>query len=118
MNHPALPGRHRVEFDLVTAGDRLLGSAPGALGDHLFALLPVARGVEYHPLAFADPLKGGLEAEQLERVDRLATAADQQAVVVFAFDCRGDRLVVFFDHHGSIEFQLVEHTLDHCLYTF
>ena len=112
MDDAALLGAHRVHLDDPVGAQRLLGGAGGAGGEDLAAALAVAGGVEQDPLALADPAEGGLVAEQLQRVDRLAAAADQEPVVVVAADDRFDRLVVLGDLDIALEVELVEDALD------
>ena len=86
VDDAALLGAHRVHLDDVVAAQRLLGGAVGAALEGLAPALAVAGGVDDDPLALAQAAEGGLVAEQLQGVDRLAAFADQQAVVVLAFD--------------------------------
>ena len=86
VDDAALLGAHRVHLDHVVAAQRLLGGAVGAALERLAAALAVAGGVDDDPFALAQAAEGGLVAEQLQGVDRLAAFADQQAVVVLALD--------------------------------
>ena len=92
--------------------ERLLGGAVGAGDQHLAAALAVAGGVDDDPLALAHAAEGGLVAEQLQRVDRLAALADQQAVVVLAVDDGVDPVVVLADLDLTFKVKLVENPLD------
>jgi hypothetical protein len=113
VHHPPLLGAHLVELDRPVAAERLLGGAVGTALEHLAPALAVAGGVEEDPLALPHAEEGGLVAEQLQRVDRLPAAADQQAVVVVALDNRLDRLLVLGDLDVALEVELVEDALDH-----
>ena len=86
VDDAALLGAHRVHLDDVVGAQRLLGGAVGAALERLAAALAVAGGVDDDPFALAQAAEGGLVAEQLQGVDRLAPFADQQAVVVLALD--------------------------------
>ena len=112
MDDAALLGAHRVHLDDVVAAQRLLGGAVGAALEGLAAALAVAGGVDDDPLALAQAAEGGLVAEQLQGVDRLAAFADQEAVVVLALDVTGIRLVVLLDADLAVEVELVEDALD------
>ena len=91
---------------------RLLGGAVGAALEGLAAALAVAGGVDDDPFALAQAAEGGLVAEQLQGVDRLAAFADQEAVVVVALDRDGDAVVVLLDLDLAVEVELVEDALD------
>ena len=86
VDDAALLGAHRVHLDHVVVAQRLLGGAVGAALERLAPPLAVAGGVDDDPFALAQAAEGGLVAEQLQGVDRLAPFADQQAVVVLAVD--------------------------------
>ena len=58
------------------------------------------------------PAEGRLVAEQLQRVDRLAAAADQQPVVLVADDGRLDALLALIELDLTIEIELVEDALE------
>ena len=71
----------------------LLGGPVGPLLEQLAATLAIAGGVEGDALAIPHAAEGGLVAEQLQRVDRLPTPADQHPVVVVALDHGEDPVV-------------------------
>ena len=58
------------------------------------------------------PAEGGLVAEQLQRVDRLAAPADQEAESSSPSIAARDLLVVLVDLDLGVEVELVEHPLD------
>ena len=96
----------------MVAAQRLLGGAVGAALERLAAALAVAGGVDDDPLALPQAAEGGLVAEQLQGVDRLAAFADQQAVVVLALDAWRDPVVVLLDLDVAVEVELIEDALD------
>src|SRR6185312_727294 len=112
VDDAALLGAHRIHLHNAAVGQRLLGGAVGAALERLLAPPTVARGIDDHPFAIAQTAEGGLVAEKLQSIDRLAPFADQEAVVVFADDRDDDPVVVLLDLHVAIEIELVEHSLD------
>ena len=75
----ALGRRHRLELDLLAGLERTLGGAVGLALEQLAAALAVAGGVDDHALAVDRAALGRAVADELDRVDRLAAAADQAA---------------------------------------
>src|ERR1044072_879905 len=112
VHAPPFLGAHRVHLDRDVAVQRLLGGAVGACRQHLAPFLPVAGGVEHDPLAVPHAAEGRLEAEQLQRVDRLPALADQQPVVVLAPHDGLDPLVILTNLHLTVQIQLIENPLD------
>src|SRR5258706_2012269 len=103
---------HRVHLDGDAAVQRLLSGSVGPSSKHLSATLPVAGSVEDDPLAVPHPAEGRLEAEQLQRVDRLPPFANQQPVIVLAGDHRLDPVVVLANLNLTIEVKLVQDPLN------
>src|SRR5262249_27393641 len=83
-----LGGAHRLELDGTPEAERL-GSCPIRLTvQRLLAALAVAGGIDHDCLAVVAVVEGGPPGEMLERIDRLAVAADQPAHLVRAIDGR------------------------------
>src|ERR1044072_4073795 len=89
-----------------------LGGAVGPCRHPLAPFLPVAGGVERDPLAVPHAAEGRLEAEQLQRVDRLPALDDQQPVVVLAPHDGLDPLVLLTNPPLPVQIQLIETPLD------
>src|ERR1700742_3003015 len=106
VNDSALLGAHRVHLDQAAVAERLLGCPVGPALERLAASLAVARRVEQDALALAHAAEGGLVTKQLQRVDRLAPFADQQAVILAADDGGSDPLAVLLDLHIAVEVEL------------
>ena len=91
--------------------DRLLGGEVGPAPQRLALAPAVAGGVDGDPLALLAAAEGGLVAEQLDRVDRLAVAADQQADVL-AVDVGVDLVLVLLDRDRGLEAELLDDALE------
>ena len=98
----ALERAHRLERDGPAVVDGGLGRLVGGGPQRHSSSLAVAGGVD------DDPLAGSLAAESdpvgdvLDRVDRLAVVADQQAEVL-SDELAGNALLVLMDAHLSID---------------
>ncbi len=112
MHDPPFLGAHRVHLDGDVAVQSLLGSTIGAGGEHLPSTLSVARCVEHDPLAVTQATEGGLEAKELERIDRLPALADQQPKVVIAGNDGLNPLIVLPNLNLTIKVKLVENPLN------
>jgi hypothetical protein len=102
MHDPPLERRHRLELDRIAELQRALGRLIRLHLKRLRATGAVAVGVDRHaPAGRAgaehDPLR-----EMLEGVDRLATAANQQAKVLALKPTR-QRLLIRLDHHAGVK---------------
>ena len=73
---------------------RAFGGAVGLVLELLAPALAVAGGVDHDPLAVDRAALGGPVADELDRVDRLAAAADQAADVLPVDRARDLRLVL------------------------
>ena len=93
MDDLALDGAHRLELDAL-ARARAVGGAQGHRLERRGASRPIAGGVDDHGLPLAGLVAGdnGVR-EVLDRIDRLAVPADQDAEVVARAD-GGDGLLV------------------------
>src|SRR5688572_19490219 len=76
------------------------------------AALAVAGGVDGDPLAVRLALEGGPVADQLQGIEGLAAAADQDAEVVLAVDVGEDLLVGLGHLDVGVEVELVEDPLE------
>ncbi len=79
--------------------------------DRRLAALPVTGGVDHHPLPLLDPAKRRPVAEQLHRVDRLATAPDQKAHVL-PIHPADDPLGVLVDLDLAVDLERVDDPLE------
>ena len=82
VHDPALGGDHGVQRDGAPVLGRLRRGAIRLALERLGAPVAIARGVDDQPLALLATAKGDAHGEVLDRVDRLAVAADQEAQVV------------------------------------
>ena len=93
---------------------RASAASSACLLERLAAPLAVAGGVDGDPLALALAAEGGAVAEQLQGVERLAAAADQDAeVVALALDPAEDPLLVLLDLDLGVEVEGVGDLLEH-----
>jgi hypothetical protein len=79
--------------------------------DRLAALLAVARRVDEDPLALAVSGERGPVAQELDRVDDLAAAADDDSEVL-ALEATRDLLGVLLDLDPRLEVEGVGHALE------
>jgi len=79
---------------------------------HSAAMVTNVGRVEDDALAIAHAAESGLEAEQLQSVDRLASFADQQAEVVLPGDHRLDPVVVLANLNLTVKVKLVQNPLN------
>ena len=91
--------------------DRVLGGDVGAAAQRLALAAAVAGRVDGDPLALLPAAEGGLVAEQLHRVDRLAVAADQQADLL-ALDVGVDLLVALLDRDRGLQAEILDDALE------
>src|SRR2546423_5544562 len=113
-----LDGGHGLEGDALAAPRGAVGASGRKIVQHDAAALPVAGGVDDHVLlevreAAADDRVG----EVLDRVDRLAMPADQDAELTGGAR-RGDRLLLLLDLDAAADAErtadAVEHRPDPC----
>ncbi len=111
VHNPPFLSAHRIHLNSDVALQRLLGGTVRSRGEHITPSLAVARGIEHHPFAVTQAPKGGLKAEQLQRVDRLAAFADQQPKVILAGNDGLDPLIVLPNLNLTIKVKLVQDPL-------
>ena len=111
MDDPPLVRAHRVHLDGLLVPDRILGGQVGPAAQGLALAPAIAGRVDRDPLALLAAAEGGLVAEQLDRVDRLAVAADQQADVL-AVDVGADLVLALLDRDRGVQAELLDDPLE------
>ena len=112
VHNAPLRGAHRVELDRAVVCKRLLRGAVGACDQQLSALLAIPGRIEHDPLALTHPQEGGLIAEQLQGIDRLASFSNQQAIaLIVTLDHEFNLLVVLMNLNLTLEVKLRKNAL-------
>src|SRR5215211_2975507 len=111
VHHAPLGRGHRLELDLVARLEGPLGRAVGLPLDRLAPPLSISGCVHRDALSVLPPTEGGPVTNELDRVDRLAAAADEESQVL-AVDPTEDLLVVLGDVDARVYVELVDDSLE------